>query len=72
VKLGQELGLVTVAEGIEHADQSAILQELGCDRGQGFYFSPPQKAEAIGELLADELRATTRGLDREIPASDRR
>jgi diguanylate cyclase (GGDEF)-like protein/PAS domain S-box-containing protein len=72
VKLGQELGLVTVAEGIEHADQSAILQELGCDRGQGFYFSPPQKAEAIGELLADELRATTRGLDPEIPASDRR
>jgi diguanylate cyclase (GGDEF)-like protein/PAS domain S-box-containing protein len=39
--LGQSLGLVTVAEGIETPEQRAMLRELGCDRGQGFLLARP-------------------------------
>ncbi len=58
VKLGAELDLQTVAEGVEAREQSDILRELGCDKAQGFYFSPPRDANAITELLADEARSS--------------
>jgi EAL domain-containing protein (putative c-di-GMP-specific phosphodiesterase class I) len=35
VQLGQTMGLATVAEGVETADQAAVLRELGCGYGQG-------------------------------------
>ena len=41
VELGNALGLETVAEGIETADQLIRLQHEGCHAGQGFYFSRP-------------------------------
>ena len=44
--VGQKyLGLATVAEGVETAEQLAELRSLGCDRAQGFYFSRPQPPE---------------------------
>ena len=39
VRLGDELGLRTVAEGIEHDEQLAALQHLGCTLGQGYLFA---------------------------------
>ena len=50
-ELGRSLDLITVAEGVETADQSALLVELGCDLMQGFLFSPPAPAEHIDALL---------------------
>jgi EAL domain-containing protein (putative c-di-GMP-specific phosphodiesterase class I) len=47
VRLAHDLGLQVVAEGIEQAAQVACLAELGCDLGQGFYYAPPQSAEAV-------------------------
>ncbi|HXQ60546.1 MAG TPA: EAL domain-containing protein [Acidimicrobiales bacterium] len=44
VELGNALGLETVAEGIETADQLARLVREGCHAGQGFYFSYPLEA----------------------------
>ncbi|HEY7946142.1 MAG TPA: EAL domain-containing protein, partial [Acidimicrobiales bacterium] len=44
VELGNALGLETVAEGIETADQLVWLQREGCHAGQGFYFSYPLEA----------------------------
>lgn len=38
--LAHRLGLTTTAEGIETAEQAALLAELGCDKGQGFLWSP--------------------------------
>jgi diguanylate cyclase (GGDEF)-like protein/PAS domain S-box-containing protein len=52
VQIGRTLKLRTVAEGIEHADQLAELRRIGCDAGQGFYFSPPLGAREISALLA--------------------
>ncbi len=41
VDLGHALGLKVVAEGIEDEVTLARLAQLGCDRGQGYYFSKP-------------------------------
>ncbi|MGH2556606.1 MAG: putative bifunctional diguanylate cyclase/phosphodiesterase [Actinomycetota bacterium] len=52
VKLVHGLGLETVAEGVERADQRAHLQALGCHLAQGYYFARPMEPEGIKELLA--------------------
>ena len=55
-ELGRSLDLITVAEGVETADQSALLVELGCDLMQGFLFSAPAPAEHIDSLLRSSDR----------------
>ena len=41
IKMGKNLNLEIVAEGIETKEQLQILQQLGCDIGQGYYFNKP-------------------------------
>jgi EAL domain-containing protein (putative c-di-GMP-specific phosphodiesterase class I) len=41
-----------VAEGIEEWGQATLLAEMGCDMGQGFYFSRPLLAEAVPGFIA--------------------
>jgi EAL domain-containing protein (putative c-di-GMP-specific phosphodiesterase class I) len=41
IDLAHTLGLVVVAEGIEHAAVYRRLQELDCDEGQGTHVSEP-------------------------------
>ncbi len=48
VQLGKELGLETVAEGIETMDQLHQLQSQRCDTGQGFLIARPM---AAGEIM---------------------
>ncbi|HLO48924.1 MAG TPA: EAL domain-containing protein [Kamptonema sp.] len=52
IVLAHSLGLDVVAEGIETQEQLNTLRELGCEYGQGFFFSKPLDTEAAGELLA--------------------
>jgi EAL domain-containing protein (putative c-di-GMP-specific phosphodiesterase class I) len=52
ITLGGTLGLKTVAEGIEDADQLAQLRALACDQGQGFYLARPVAADSVSALLA--------------------
>ena len=49
--LGAALGLTTVVEGIETAEQQARLRELGFDRGQGYFLGRPSSAETVEQLL---------------------
>ncbi len=49
VQLGKSLGLQVFAEGIEDEDQLAQLERLGCDYGQGFYYSRPLRPEVLAE-----------------------
>ncbi|MBN9023036.1 MAG: EAL domain-containing protein [Rhizobiales bacterium] len=49
--LARSLGIGTVAEGIESADQIEILVGECCIEGQGYYFSRPRPAEEIHALL---------------------
>ena len=41
IRLGQDLALEVVAEGVEDVDTARRLFELGCDYGQGFSFAQP-------------------------------
>jgi diguanylate cyclase (GGDEF)-like protein/PAS domain S-box-containing protein len=52
LRFGQEMGLSTTAEGIEHAEQWSALRELGCDLGQGYYFSRPVGEERLTAAIA--------------------
>ena len=53
VRLGQSLGLTTVAEGIEERDQLAALRGMGCDLGQGFLLARPERPEVVEALFAE-------------------
>ncbi len=58
--LAHELGLTVTAEGVETAEQAAMLRALGVDRAQGYHFARPLVDEAVGELLAREARLPER------------
>ncbi|HEY5105571.1 MAG TPA: bifunctional diguanylate cyclase/phosphodiesterase [Caulobacteraceae bacterium] len=57
IRLGQDLSLEVVAEGVENAVMARHLLKLGCDYGQGFGYAPPlshQEAEVyLNESYAD-------------------
>jgi diguanylate cyclase (GGDEF)-like protein/PAS domain S-box-containing protein len=52
VGLADRLGVRSVAEGVEDPAQAATLAELGCQFGQGFYWSPAVPEHAVRGLLA--------------------
>jgi diguanylate cyclase (GGDEF)-like protein/PAS domain S-box-containing protein len=52
--LARELGVRTIAEGIETEVQDGVLRELGCRYGQGYLYSRPVAESAFRELLAQE------------------
>jgi diguanylate cyclase (GGDEF)-like protein/PAS domain S-box-containing protein len=51
IDVANAMGISTVAEGIETADQVAGLKILGCQIGQGFYFSRPLRPDDFDDLL---------------------
>lgn len=59
IALAHNLGLETVAEGVEEADQLDVLRKCGCDIIQGYYYSRPLPVGEITPYLLDQ-----RGLDR--------
>jgi diguanylate cyclase (GGDEF)-like protein len=57
ISLARHLGMKLIAEGIETADQIALLQSMDCDLAQGYYFSKP--ASALDASAFIEERALT-------------
>ncbi|GAA4223671.1 diguanylate cyclase (GGDEF)-like protein/PAS domain S-box-containing protein [Streptosporangium album] len=55
VRLGHDLGLVVVAEGIERPEQLELLREMGCTRGQGFLVARPMAARGVDSLMRTSL-----------------
>ena len=51
--LARSLNLEVIAEGVETAQQLAYLHELGCDKMQGFLFSPPLPTDSLMKLLKE-------------------
>jgi diguanylate cyclase (GGDEF)-like protein/PAS domain S-box-containing protein len=47
VSLARTLEMEVVAEGIETPEQLAMLRELGCEYGQGFFFSSAVDSQSI-------------------------
>lgn len=51
IRLAESLTMEVTAEGIESPDQAALLTEMGCTRGQGYYFAKPMAAADFETLL---------------------
>ena len=56
--VGRALSLTVVAEGVEEQAQITALQEMGCERAQGFLMAKPSGAEAIKSFRAAACRGT--------------
>jgi len=54
VRVSHSLGICTVAEGVESAEQVAILRQVGADVAQGYFFAPPLSAEDAQALTVME------------------
>jgi EAL domain-containing protein (putative c-di-GMP-specific phosphodiesterase class I) len=52
VEIGRALNLTTVAEGIDTPTELRRLQDLGCELGQGYVFSPPLEPDEMAALVA--------------------
>jgi len=49
VQLAQKIDLIVIAEGAEIKEQIKLLQKMGCNQIQGYYFSKPLPASEIEE-----------------------
>jgi EAL domain-containing protein (putative c-di-GMP-specific phosphodiesterase class I) len=60
ITIAHKMGLRVIAEGIETVRQFERLLELGCDLGQGYYFSQPLEPKAALQFMARQLTAAGR------------
>jgi diguanylate cyclase (GGDEF)-like protein/PAS domain S-box-containing protein len=67
VDLAHAFGLTTVAEGVETAEQLEELRVLGCERGQGYLWSPPLPADLARRWIT--AHGGGAGRDRPVAAS---
>lgn len=61
IQLARTLGIDTVAEGVEHADQVRDLQAMGCAFAQGYLFARPLDVDTVTLLVEAAV-------DRAVPA----
>ncbi|MFP7671725.1 EAL domain-containing protein [Marivita sp. S0852] len=52
LKMAEQLGLETLAEGVETLGEHSVLQDLECQYAQGFLFCDPKCARDISDWLA--------------------
>ncbi|MEM7408166.1 MAG: EAL domain-containing response regulator [Pseudomonadota bacterium] len=51
IMLADRLGMVSVAEGIEHSTQFSAMRTLGCERAQGYHIARPMAARDISPWI---------------------
>jgi EAL domain-containing protein (putative c-di-GMP-specific phosphodiesterase class I) len=59
IKLGQNLKMKVIAEGIETNQQLAQLKRLNCEYGQGYIFAKPMATQAAETFIAKSLKKST-------------
>jgi EAL domain-containing protein (putative c-di-GMP-specific phosphodiesterase class I) len=57
IQLAKNLGIATLAEGVEAKDQFMYLQEIGCNYMQGYHFYKPMPANELESILASKAGA---------------
>lgn len=55
INMAHNLHMITIAEGVETAEQLAILREIGCNEIQGYYFSKPLPSHMFEEYVRRRL-----------------
>jgi diguanylate cyclase (GGDEF)-like protein len=55
VSMARGIGVPVVAEGVETAEQAAVLRALGCDFAQGYHYAKPLAVDEVAPLLAGSL-----------------
>jgi EAL domain-containing protein (putative c-di-GMP-specific phosphodiesterase class I) len=53
IALGHSLRMSVIAEGVETAEQCALLRAHGCDAMQGYLFSKPVGADELAQMLRE-------------------
>ena len=53
IEVAKRMHISTVAEGIETADNVRLMREMGCDHGQGYYYSKPIPAEEFTKTFLE-------------------
>ena len=53
LSLAENLGMDVVAEGIETQVQMGLLRDLGCQNGQGYFFSKPMNVADADRVIAE-------------------
>jgi len=67
--LARRLGALTVAEGIERAEQIPPLRAMGCQMAQGFHFAPALPPAELEELVASSVTTGATAFLRRVPRS---
>lgn len=52
IRMANELGIHTLTEGVESQDDFLFLQDIGCERSQGYLFSKPLPFESLLHFLS--------------------
>jgi diguanylate cyclase (GGDEF)-like protein/PAS domain S-box-containing protein len=53
ITLSRDMGLTTIAEGIETVEQEQILRAMGCVAGQGYLYGKPMPASDLAKMFME-------------------
>jgi EAL domain-containing protein (putative c-di-GMP-specific phosphodiesterase class I) len=53
IRMAQDMELEVIAEGVETISQLNLVEAMGCDVIQGYYYSKPYKAEKLRKWIID-------------------
>ena len=56
MRMAQSLGIETICEGVETAEQVEFLTEIGCTKMQGYYFSKPVPVDQIWASIKNGMK----------------
>jgi len=57
INLGRSLGMKIVAEGVETDQEATILESMGCEVAQGYYFSRPIPPASLSAFIVRHLQS---------------
>lgn len=69
INMARGLKCNTVAEGVETAEEVAILTRLGCTELQGFYFSTPKPRDQLASWIEERTASPIREIQEQMAAN---